>query len=194
MAKFGGKGNAKADDDVDGGGVAILLLLLLNDVVPPPGHAFLCGVATAASSLWSLIEKFVGGGDTGRLMVNDGEMGSQSEVSIRTASRRVVGVACVVKFTEGTSRRPADGRLAIAPRFIGARSLDNLLDVSRDLMPLPLVVVLFDSTSATVVVVVTVVLLRPCPPPGSISVWFFSLTVLNVAVIVVDWLGAATIV
>lgn len=108
----------------------------------------------------------------GRLMVNDGDMGSQSEVSIRTASSNVVGVACVVKFAllDGVVlRRPADGRLAMAPR--GALSLDNLLTASVDLLLLSSSMVKFIATSATVVVLLGV---PDTPsahrPPGSISV------------------------
>lgn len=128
------------------------------------------------SYLLSLIEKFEGGDmmTFGRLMVNDGDMGSQSEVSMRTASSNVVGVACVVKFAllAGVAlRRPADGRLAMAPR--GALSLDNLLTASVDLLLLPSSssIVKFIATSATVVVLLGV---PDTPsahrPPGSISV------------------------
>lgn len=102
------------------------------------------------SFLWSPNDK-LNGGDIGtifgRLMVNDGEMGSQSDVSIRTASSRVVGVACVVKCAL-------------------ARSRDNLLAESLDLLPsvrelVGFLLKLFGATSATVTVV---------RPPGSISV------------------------
>lgn len=134
MAKFGGNGN-EDDDEL--------------------GLGLFCGV----TFLLSLIEKFNGGGGDigtmfGRLMVNDGEMGSQRDVSISTASNRVV--------------------VPSVPRFTGARSRDNLLTASLDLLPLlstpvQLFVVVLKwllfggATSATAVTVL------PPPPPGSTS-------------------------
>lgn len=105
-----------------------------------------CGVPF----LLSLIEKFDGGLDIGtifgRLIVNDGEIGSQSDVSISTASSNVV-VPPMLRFT-------------------GARR-DNLLARSLDLLAsvVPFICVVNGwllVTSATVVVTIR--------PPGSISV------------------------
>lgn len=104
-----------------------------------------CGVPF----LLSLIEKFDDIGMIfGRLIVNDGEMGSQSDVSISTASSNVV-VPPMLRFT-------------------GARSRDILLARSLDLLAsvVPFICVLqawlLVATSATVVVIIR--------PPGSISV------------------------
>lgn len=145
IAKFGGNGKADEDDD--------------------------------DSCLLSLIEKFAGGGDIGptfgRLIVKDGEIGSQSDVSISTASKSVVGVACVVKWNP----LPAEGRLAIVPKFTGARSLDNLFTPCVSTVKFPfvsaVVVLLLPPllllvTSATVVIIVRTT--SPPLPPGSISV------------------------
>lgn len=186
--------------------------------LPPPGAAAKFGgngnADSGFDSLLSLIEKFAGGdiGTFGRLIVNDGEMGSQSDVSISTASRSVVGVACVERTTgrvDGVlgvdndvivviavdpevDRRPAEV-FWIAPKFSGARSLHNLLaiapcvstttEVPDPAAVLLLVLVPVTVTSATVV---TIVLPEPPPPlpPGSISVWFFSLMVRRVVALV----------